>query len=223
MQRTPVEGIQLVVDPETGVPGNLGEIMAEIEGPQGTPYESKYFHLKIVFSADFPASPPRAFFMTKIFHPNVDMTTGAVCVNTLKKDWTPTTSLSHVFGVVRCLLIVPFPESSLNDEAGKLFMCSYEEFSRRARIIAGIHGRNGSQHRREDLKETTAANEGTILTDVTSSNNGDDPSGKSTSSSPNGLSESTRQPLGGRDSVRTSGTAKSVKGKTTKKKGLKRL
>jgi ubiquitin-conjugating enzyme E2 S len=65
--------------------------------------------------------------------------TGDICVNTLKKDWTPETTLKHVFQVIRCLLIVPFPESSLNDEAGKLFMESYEEFSRRARIMTDVH------------------------------------------------------------------------------------
>lgn len=71
----------------------------------------------------------------------MDPSTGAICVNTLKKDWSPTVTMSHVLGVIRCLLIVPFPESSLNDEAGKLFMESYEEYAQRARLMASIHGR----------------------------------------------------------------------------------
>ena len=74
--------------------------------------------MKLVLSQDFPNSPPRGFFLTKIYHPNVGPT-GDICVNTLKKDWTATVTLSHVLQVIRCLLIVPFPESSLNDEAGK--------------------------------------------------------------------------------------------------------
>lgn len=37
-------------------------------------------------------------------------------------------------------MIVPFPESSLNDEAGKNFMDSYEEYARRAKLLAGVHG-----------------------------------------------------------------------------------
>ncbi len=41
--------------------------------------------------------------------------------------------------MIRCLLIVPFPESSLNDEAGKMFMDSYEEFAKRARIMTEVH------------------------------------------------------------------------------------
>jgi ubiquitin-conjugating enzyme E2 S len=77
-----------------------------------------------------------------MYHPNVDMSSGAICVNTLKKDWTVQTTLSHVLNVIRCLLIVPFPESSLNDEAGRLFMESYDEYSKRARLMADVHGRN---------------------------------------------------------------------------------
>lgn len=72
------------------------------------------------------------------------MTTGAICVNTLKKDWTADTTFSHVLSVIRCLLIYPFPESSLNDEAGKLFMESYDEYSKRAHLMADVHGRPNS-------------------------------------------------------------------------------
>jgi len=138
--KSPPEGVRLVVDEESGMPGSLAEIVAEIEGPEDTPYHTRYFQLKLVLSTDFPSKPPRGYFLTKIYHPNVDPTTGAICVNTLKKDWTPTTSLSHVLTVIRCLLIVPFPESSLNDEAGKNFMESYDEYAKRARLLAGVHG-----------------------------------------------------------------------------------
>lgn len=141
MMRNPAEGTKLVIDPDTGLPPSLHEIMAEIEGPTGTPYANLYFQLKLVMPSDFPNSPPRGYFLTKIYHPNVDMSSGAICVNTLKKDWTPTTTISHVLGVIRCLLIIPFPESSLNDEAGKLFMESYEEYAKRAKVMANVHGR----------------------------------------------------------------------------------
>jgi ubiquitin-conjugating enzyme E2 S len=98
--------------------------------------------LKLVLSEDYPNTPPRGFFLTKIYHPNV-ASNGDICVNTLKKDWTPDVTLKHVLQVIRCLLIVPFPESSLNDEAGKLFMDSYEEFARRARIMTSVHASVG--------------------------------------------------------------------------------
>ena len=44
--------------------------------------------MKLVLSKDYPVSPPKGFFLTKIFHPNVGPQ-GEICVNTLKKDWKP--------------------------------------------------------------------------------------------------------------------------------------
>ena len=116
----------------------VAEICAEIEGPVETPFEGGVFHVKLVLGQDFPASPPRGFFLTKIYHPNVS-TSGDICVNTLKRDWSADTTIIHIFQVIRCLLIVPFPESSLNDEAGKLFMQSYDEYARRAALMTAVH------------------------------------------------------------------------------------
>ncbi|GKY94372.1 hypothetical protein MPSEU_000403100 [Mayamaea pseudoterrestris] len=144
LHQKPPEGVCMIVDSDTGLPSNLGEIMAEMEGPVDTPYEGKFFLLKLVFGQDFPHTPPRGFFLTKLYHPNVDISNGGICVNTLKKDWTPDTSISHVLAVIRCLMIIPFPESSLNDEAGKLFMESYAEYAKRARLMADVHGRTES-------------------------------------------------------------------------------
>lgn len=35
------------------------------------------------------------FFLTKIFHPNVAKN-GAICVNTLKRDWKPDHGIKHI-------------------------------------------------------------------------------------------------------------------------------
>ena len=73
--------------------------------------------MKLVIPKEYPNAPPRGFFLTKIYHPNV-AENGDICVNTLKKDWTTDVTLKHILQVIRCLLIVPFPESALNCEAG---------------------------------------------------------------------------------------------------------
>ena len=61
----------------------------------GTPYEGGFFRMKLVLGKDFPASPPQGFFLTKIFHPNVAKN-GAICVNTLKRDWKPEHGIKHI-------------------------------------------------------------------------------------------------------------------------------
>lgn len=115
------------------------DIQADLEGPQQTPYEGGVFRVKLTMGSDFPSLPPKAFMLTKIFHPNISPS-GEVCVNTLKRDWQPTAwSVSHIFQVIRCLLIVPFAESALNEEAGRLFMESYEEYASHARMVTAVH------------------------------------------------------------------------------------
>ena len=79
------------------------------------------------------------FFVTKIFHPNVRQPSGEICVNTLKKDWKPGHDLRHVLMVIRCLLIEPFPESALNEDAAKLMLENYDEYFKRAQMLTNIH------------------------------------------------------------------------------------
>ncbi|GLE05683.1 hypothetical protein PINS_up014723 [Pythium insidiosum] len=144
VQRVAKELRALVLTPPSGiryVPQDdevLTDIRVEIEGPENTPYEGAFFLVRLSLSEGFPQAPPRGVFLTKIFHPNI-ATNGEICVNTLKKDWSPSLGIAHVLQVIRCLLIVPFPESSLNDEAGRLFMESYDEYARRAKLWASIH------------------------------------------------------------------------------------
>jgi len=78
--------------------------------------------------------------MTKLFHPNVSAS-GEICVNVLKRDWKPDLGLRHIFTVIRCLLIEPNPESALNEEAGKLLLDSFDDFSRKARLMTDIHAK----------------------------------------------------------------------------------
>lgn len=76
--------------------------------------------------------------MTKIFHPNVGPS-GEICVNTLKKDWKPDLGIKHILLTIKCLLIVPNPESALNEEAGKLLLEQYDTYFNRAKLYTEIH------------------------------------------------------------------------------------
>lgn len=90
--------------------------------------------------ADFPSVPPKGFFVTKIFHPNVSPK-GEICVNTLKKDWKPELGIRHVLLTIKCLLIHPNPESALNEEAGKLLLEKYEDYCKHAALMTSVHGK----------------------------------------------------------------------------------
>lgn len=53
------------------------------------------FRVKLALGKGFPTEPPKAYFITRIFHPNVAQN-GEICVNTLKKDWKSDLGIKHI-------------------------------------------------------------------------------------------------------------------------------
>uniref|UniRef100_A0A674MWY3 Ubiquitin-conjugating enzyme E2S n=1 Tax=Takifugu rubripes TaxID=31033 RepID=A0A674MWY3_TAKRU len=91
----PPEGIKVYPSEE-----DITELHTSIEGPEGTPFAGGIFRMRLVLGKDFPAVPPKGYFLTKIFHPNVGHK-GEICVNVLKRDWKAELGLRHVL-LVRC-------------------------------------------------------------------------------------------------------------------------
>merc|ERR1712038_1742397 len=135
LKQEPLEGIQVILDDK-----DITSVEAIIDGPADTPYFVGKFRVKLTIQKDFPQSPPLGFFLTKIFHPNVS-SRGEICVNTLKKDWKSDLGLKHVLLTIKCLLIVPNPESALNEEAGKLLLERYDDYCTRAKLYTDIHAK----------------------------------------------------------------------------------
>jgi len=128
------EYVTPIINPEDPL-----DIQCDLEGPKATPYECGIFRVKLIISNEFPTQAPKGIFITKIFHPNISEK-GEICVNTLKKDWNPSQwNLYNLFEVIKCLLIVPFPQSALNEEAGKLFMENYDEYFKIAKMYTNIY------------------------------------------------------------------------------------
>jgi len=164
MQKNPPEGIRVLLNEQ-----DITDIHATIEGPEGTPYSGGHFRVKLVLSKNFPAEPPKGFFLTKIFHPNV-AGNGEICVNTLKKDWKPEFGIKHILLTIKCLLIVPNPESALNEEAGKMLLEQYDDYSARAKMFTEIHARPPPKCSKDDANSS-----GTVSA---SSDRGDGPMAK---------------------------------------------
>jgi ubiquitin-conjugating enzyme E2 S len=196
-----------------------------MEGPADTPYVGKYFILRFTFGPDFPTTPPTAHFLTKVYHPNVDISTGAICVNTLKRDWKPSHTMKHCLAVIRCLLLEPFPESSLNEEAGKLFMESYQEYFKRTKLHADIHGRATSVKPITPESSTSDESkcENSSNNTATSNNTDDSMRGILKHTSHNTSSTPVMDRNGSSHTSNTTNKAINNKSNLMKKKSLKRL
>jgi len=144
LAKAPLEDITLHLDPQ-----DVTDIQATIQGPVGTPFAGGQFRVKLVLGKDFPTSPPKGFFLTRMFHPNV-AASGEICVNALKKDWNPGLGIRHILMVIRCLLIQPNPESALNEEAGKLLLEAYDDYHARAKMMTEIHAKSAKSKSLEE-------------------------------------------------------------------------
>jgi len=153
--RKDLEGIAIITP---GCQENLREVTAILTGPKETPYEGGEFVCRLSLTNAFPKEPPKAHFITKIFHPNVEPRTGEVCVNTLKSDWKSSLGLDHVLLTIRCLLINPNAESALNEEAGKLLLDDFQEFSSRAKLMTSIYAQSSKEN--IDQSAATASSAG---------------------------------------------------------------
>jgi ubiquitin-protein ligase len=86
-------------------------------GPQGTPYENGLYYIEFKLKDDYPTSRPLARFRTKIWHPNVSSSSGTICLDYIKGNWSPNNTLREAILSIFSLLAFPNFSDALNSDA----------------------------------------------------------------------------------------------------------
>ena len=97
---------------------------ASIMGPKDSPYEGGVFWLKIQFPKDYPFKPPKIQFLTKLYHPNIS-SSGSICIDILKDQWSPALTISKVLLCICSLLDDPNPDDPLVPEIAREYTLIY--------------------------------------------------------------------------------------------------
>merc|ERR1719336_947910 len=84
------------------------------------------------FTEEYPMKPPEVKFITKMFHPNV-YASGAICLDILKKNWSPIFDIAAILTSIQSLLTDPNPKSPANVEASKLYKENRRAYNQRVR------------------------------------------------------------------------------------------
>ncbi|KAF3400014.1 Ubiquitin-conjugating enzyme E2, partial [Penicillium rolfsii] len=108
----PVPGINAIPHED-----NLRYFDVSIHGPAQSPYEGGIFRLELFLPDDYPMTPPKIRFLTKIYHPNIDRL-GRICLDVLKNNWSPALQIRTILLSIQALLGAPNPDDPLaNDVA----------------------------------------------------------------------------------------------------------
>jgi ubiquitin-conjugating enzyme E2 D len=138
LQRIKKELQNLTEDPPANCSaGPLGEDIfhwqATIMGPSDSPYEGGIFIMSIKFPKDYPFKPPRVTFETKIYHPNIN-SSGGICLDILKNEWSPALTISKVLLSICSLLCDPNPDDPLVPDIARLYKQNKEKYMRTAQL-----------------------------------------------------------------------------------------
>eukprot|EP01121_Diplochlamys_sp_Union-15-3_P004084 TRINITY_DN14057_c0_g1_i1.p1 TRINITY_DN14057_c0_g1~~TRINITY_DN14057_c0_g1_i1.p1 ORF type:complete len:148 (-),score=33.98 TRINITY_DN14057_c0_g1_i1:87-530(-) len=93
---------------------------ATIMGPEDSPFSGGVFFLDVHFPTDYPFKPPKIQFTTKVYHPNIN-SSGNICLDILKEQWSPALTLSRVLLSVSSLLTDPNPNDPLVPDIARLY------------------------------------------------------------------------------------------------------
>ena len=107
---------------------------AAILGPSDTPFEKRSFELTLKFSERYPYEPPKINFVSPIFHPNINFSTGQMNLGILMGTWNPAYNVCAILLSIQCILndpIIDTPANILNSMAARLFQENRQEYNRR--------------------------------------------------------------------------------------------
>ena len=105
---------------------------ATLMGPGESPFEGGVFFLDINFPTDYPYKPPRVTFATKIYHPNIN-SSGGICLDILKDQWSPALTISKVLISICSLLDDPNPDDPLVPSIAELYKRDKAEYFLKAK------------------------------------------------------------------------------------------
>lgn len=118
---------------------DLKNWIAEIRCSVGSAYEDYVLRLIIKLPNNYPCTPPDIKFDHQVWHPNVRLDCGSICVDILKDAWTPVLTLNKVLFSICLLLDNPNPSSALNSIAARQIEGNLELYKIKVKEVCSMN------------------------------------------------------------------------------------
>ena len=160
LKRNPIPGVEANPDPD-----NLRSLKVKIAGPVSSPYQGGVFFLELFLDENFPMKPPKARFLTKIYHPNIDKL-GRICLDILKDKWSPMLCIQTVLTSIQALLSTPNPDDPLANDVAEHWKKDEKDAKRTAKEWTEI---SANEERNKELEAELEAADDDSDEDIESS------------------------------------------------------
>jgi len=137
------------------------EFFVKFQGPQDTLYEGATYKIQVGLPEQYPYDPPVIAFVNKVYHPNIDERSGAICLDVIGDEWTPFYSLVNVFQMfLPQLLTYPNMRDPLNMEAFLTWKKDRSQYEEKVKEYVRLYAKDmeatrGSKRTRAEFEETT--------------------------------------------------------------------
>ncbi|KAF2218310.1 ubiquitin conjugating enzyme [Elsinoe ampelina] len=117
----------------------LDHFYGVFRGPPDTPFEGGIYKVDIRIPNEYPFQPPKMKFLTRIWHPNISSVTGAICLDTLDKAWSPILTLKSALISLQSLLASPEPKDPQDAQVARQLIKDPAAYAKQAKEWAILH------------------------------------------------------------------------------------
>jgi len=130
----------------------MNDLVVEFPGPVDSLYEGAFFKVHVEIPEQYPYKSPSIGFQTKIFHPNIDETSGSICLDVINQTWSPMFELANIFdSFLPQLLLYPNAADPLNGEAAGLMLKKPELYNKRVKDMVAKYAMKAQEDNVSDI------------------------------------------------------------------------
>lgn len=145
------------------VEGDLTHWKATLQGPEDTPYHGGVFEIDIKIPAEYPFTPPKMKFDTKIWHPNISSQTGCICLDVLGKEWSPALTIRTALISIQALLSAPEPDDPQDAVVAEMYKKTPDVFRETAKNWTEIYALEKKPSNNEEVEMDVTAKQEKVV------------------------------------------------------------